>query len=397
MSMEGSELVRLNSRRSILGVQLEGRRIVVALLLSLLLAACSSSPTDPGKPDLVVAGVDLTAVFKAPTAAEIKAISDEWAGRDVSAKDVLVVSTFSRTIGATNVTVKIVSHNVSGYRHYGAVIAPVNKPVGSMPVLVYSHGGDTGENLSLTLTFLPSQLATLVGEFVVVVPSFRSEALTYNGYPYLSNGPPSPWDFDVDDALALLNAAIQVTPSADPTRIGVLGFSRGAGVALLMGIRDPRIKAVVEFFGPTDFFGTYMQKLTAEALEDSLRDLPGLSYLNSTFIQPLKNGAITIPAFRKEIVRRSAVLYADRLPQLQVHHGTADTVVEFSQAQSLRDAMQKIGRGEPEFEFYAYEGGEHDPSTLSGSFDRALAFLERLTTPVLASKESRRVMAQALR
>jgi len=364
--------------------------------LCLLLSACSGSPTGPKPTDNIVEGVNLTQVFKAPSAAEIGAISDEWEARDVSARDVQVMRTSAQTVGATSVTVKIVAHTVGSYRHFGAVIAPLDKPIGSLPILVYSHGGDSGENLSLTLNFLPSQLATLVGEFVVVVPSFRSEPLIYGGHAYVSEGSPSPWDHDVDDALALLNAAIEITPSADPAHIGVLGFSRGAGVGMLMAIRDPRIDAVVEFFGPTDFFGTYMQTLTEEALRDSLRDLPGLNYLNSAFIQPLKNGTITIADFRKEIVRRSAVLFADRLPQLQVHHGTADSTVEFSQAESLRDAMHKVGRGEPEFEFYAYEGGVHDFTTLTGSLDRGVAFLQRLRTPVLASRAPERVMAPAL-
>ncbi len=361
-------------------------RLLTLFLLGAFLHACSGSPTKPSSGDNIVEGVNLTQVFAAPSAAEINAIADEWAGRDVSARDVQVVATRGENIRGTNVTVRIISHTVDGYTHYGAVIAPLNKPIGSLPVLVYSHGGDTGENLSFTLLFIPSQLASLVSKFVVVVPSFRSEPLIYNSHPYVSTGPPSPWDRDVDDALALLNAAIQVTPSADPTHIGVVGFSRGAGVGLLMGIRDPRIDAVVEFFGPTDFFGTYMQELTAEALRDSTRDLPGLSYLNTAFIQPLKRGEITTAAFRKEIVRRSSVLYAGLLPQLQVHHGTADSVVEFSQAESLRDAMQEIGRGAPEFEFYAYEGGTHDFTSLNGSLDRAVSFIERLLIPVVSRR-----------
>jgi dipeptidyl aminopeptidase/acylaminoacyl peptidase len=372
-------------------------RSVFCLLAGVsLLLACSGSPTGPDSQDNIVEGVNLTQVFKAPSAAEIGAILDEWEGRDVSARDVQVMSTSAQTVGGTSVTVRIVAHTVDSYRHYGAVIAPPDKPIGSLPILVYSHGGDSGENLSLTLTFLPSQLATLMGEFVVVVPSFRSEPLVYGGHAYVSEGPPSPWDHDVDDALALLDAAIQVTPSADPTRIGVLGFSRGAGVGMLMAIRDPRIDAVVEFFGPTDFFGTYMQTLTEEALRDSPRDLPGLDHLNSAFIQPLKNGTITIADFRREIVRRSAVLFADHLPQLQVHHGTADSTVEFSQAESLRDTMHRIGQAEPEFEFYAYESGVHDFTTLPGSLDRAVTFLQRLRTPVLASTTRDRVMTRAL-
>lgn len=354
---------------------------------SLVLAACSSSPTGPKATDHIVEGVNLTQVFKAPSAAEVSAILHDWETRDVSARNIRVEGN-SGGIGGRPVgpTVTILSHTVGGIRHFGAVLAQANRPARTVPILVYAHGGDGGENLSLTLSFLPSQLAGLLQDFVVVVPSFRSEPLVFAGNTYVSGGQPSPWDYDVDDALALLNAAISITPSADPARIGVLGFSRGAGVGMLMAIRDPRIDAVVEFFGPADFFGSYIQTLTEDALRGHPRDLPGLNYLNTTFIQPLKERKITIADFRREIVRRSAVLFADHLPQVQVHHGTADSVVEFSQAESLRDAMHSLGRGEPEFEFYSYSGGTHDFTTLRGSLDRAVAFLQRLRTPLLVDR-----------
>ena len=51
-------------------------------------------------------------------------------------------------------------------------------------------------------------------------------------------------------------------------------------------MRDQRIDAVVEFFGPTDFFGEYAREIFEEALEGELRDLPGLEYFNETVIQP---------------------------------------------------------------------------------------------------------------
>lgn len=38
-------------------------------------------------------------------------------------------------------------------------------------------------------------------------------------------------------------------PSSDPARIGLVGFSLGAYLALSLGSQQPRIKAVVDFFG----------------------------------------------------------------------------------------------------------------------------------------------------
>jgi dipeptidyl aminopeptidase/acylaminoacyl peptidase len=219
----------------------------------------------------------------------------------------------------------------------------------------------------------------LESEFVFVAPSFRSEPLIYDGTTYLSEGAPSPWDRDVDDALALLSVTLSgLVPEADPGRVGVIGFSRGANVALLMAERDTRIDLVVEFFGPTDFFGPFAQDVVEEALRGQLRDLPGLDYLNTQFIQPLKRGELTIADVRPELVRRSPVLYAGRLPPLQVHHGTDDEVVPVGEAERLIEVMQGLGRGEPEFEYYIYEGGTHNPLTLSGSLERTRDFAGRL-------------------
>jgi len=187
----------------------------------------------------------------------------------------------------------------------------------------------------VTKLLLPFVLEDDLDDYVFVIPSFRAERLTFGGVNYLSDGPPSPWDRDVDDALALLNVAVATTPEADDTRVGVIGFSRGACVAMLMAERDPRIDVVVEFFGPTDFFGPFVQEVTREALLGTLRDLPGLAYLNNTLIQPLKNGDLTIDEVRLEMVRRSPVYFAELLPQLQVHHGTADNTVPVGEAERL--------------------------------------------------------------
>jgi hypothetical protein len=145
-----------------------------------------------------------------------------------------------------------------------------------------------------------------------------------------------------------------------------------------MAIRDPRIDVVVEFFGPTDFFGPFVQEVVEEALLGTPRDLPGLAYLDQRFIQPLKDGQLAIGDVRLELVRRSPVYYAQQLPQLQVHHGTADAVVPVGEAERLIEVMSALGRGAPGFEAYLYPDGEHDPLTLDGSIERTLEFLGRL-------------------
>ena len=356
------------------------RSKVLVLWLLVGGVACSDGATDPT--DSTVGGVDLDVLFAPPTQAEIDAVAADWATRSLAAVDVVVERDSVVLVDGVRVRVRVVTHVVDGFRHVGAVLS-ADSAAGPAPVVVYAHGGDSGVRVEDVLLQF-----SLAGDdarrFVWVVPSFRSESLEFAGVTYTSQGSESPWDRDVDDALALLDVALGVESSADPGSVGVLGFSRGAGVGLLMAVRDPRIDRVVDFFGPTDFFGEYSRDIVAEALGGEVRDLPGLEYLDQTWITPLSRGETSIAEARLELVRRSVVLYAQDLPAVQVHHGTADAVVDVSQARSLMDAMAAIGRGEPGFQAYLYDGGVHNPLTLLGSFGRTTDFLVALLpTPVV--------------
>jgi dipeptidyl aminopeptidase/acylaminoacyl peptidase len=145
-----------------------------------------------------------------------------------------------------------------------------------------------------------------------------------------------------------------------------------------MAIRAPRIDVVVEFFGPTDFFGPFVQQVAEEVLLGQPPGLPGVDWLDQALLQPLKNGQLTIDDVRPEILRRSPVYFADRLPDVQVHHGTADTTVPVGEGERLIEVMGALGRGPPEFEGYIYPGAGHDPLSMPLSIPRAVAFLARL-------------------
>lgn len=342
----------------------------VLVLLAAVVSACQSLGTEP-----VATGVDLDALFRPATAAEIAAVEAEWRTRDVSAREIVEEGASALALAGGPGTVRVFSHEVDGHRHYGATIVPAGAAPGSLPVVVIAHSGETGVDVH----GVAARLA-LMGErargFAYVVPSFRAEPLVANGTVYRSGGAPSPWDRDVDDALAFLQVALERTPEADPERIGALGTSRGATVALLMAVRDPRIALVSEMAGPTDLFDPWMRELTEEALRGEGRPLVGFHVIDQRFIQPLARGAITPARFRLELVRRSPVLWASRLPAVQLHHGTADEVVPVSQARHFIDALARLDRTVQMDEFHLYEGTGHD--TLRFSHPLTAAFLERL-------------------
>ena len=364
---------------------------VAALALSLHLTACDTANTS----DEYVSGVNLTKLFAEPTVEESTVIRADWAGRNTSAQGVAVVADFTYTAAASPsgpfipYSVRIVSHNVptmtgGTIKHYGAIMVPAGL-TGKAAVMVYNHGGDSGTSLAEAGFFaaaLTPKIGTANKPIIWVVPSFRDEPLSWgpNGVPgtsvtanvtMKSDGPASPWDYDVDDALALVNVAIQQYPAlVDTDKIGAMGVSRGGAVALLMGVRDDRVKRVLDMFGPTDFLGAYVRDVTVRALNGETVALPGFDVLNASLIQPLKTGTLSNAQVRNQIVRRSAVYFKDKLTEpIQIQHGSADPTVAVSQADRLAGALGATAQTSfaggtlPQYSFFRWPGGVHSPAS----------------------------------
>ena len=319
---------------------------------------------------------ELAALFAPPTAAEITAVRADWAGRDISPAGVTVELTEAYPLLGSPATLRVVSHLVGEVRHYGAIVVPDSAAPASLPILMYLHGGDNGVDVD-DVRFLAFALGELRDSFVYVVPSFRSEPLEHGDREWISTGPGGHWDYDVDDALALLNVALELTPEARSEGLSLLGGSRGGGVALLAGIRDERVENIISLFGPTDFFDDWVQRIVREAVMGFPRELTGVTHLDSTVVTPYFRRQLTVVNARLELVRRSAVLFAEDLPAVQLHHGDIDETVAVSQAHSMIRVMEALGREPPEFEAFIYDGAGHEVFDLSGAIPRAVEFLRR--------------------
>ena len=174
--------------------------------------------------------------------------------------------------------------------------------------------------------------------------------------------------------MALLGAVLAMFREADSSRVAVTGHSRGGGVALLMGIRDPRVKAVVSFAAPTDLFLPQVRTIAERGLRLPLPRLPGANYLADSVLFALRDGRTTVQRARIELLRRSPAWFAHRLPPTQVHHGWNDDKVPYVHGQRLQ--MASHGRSGVR-EFHGYPRGRHRTRTLDGAVTRAEAFLNR--------------------
>ncbi len=267
---------------------------------------------------------------------------------------------------------------VDGQRHYGALRFPQNYVAGgNYPVMVLCHGGLAGvlsDETDNLFSLFPGQC--IEDEAFILIPSFRGEDLITPFAGTFSSGGNTSWaDRDVDDTRALLSAALQAYPEMDEARIAAYGISRGGAVALLLSIRDSRIRRVIDIFGFTD-----LSLPSVRARVDGIQnfgDTPmGIGRVTwESCVQPWLVGAFTLEQARLAWIRRSPCYFAEDVPPIQAHHGLSDTQVDSSHTTALLGALAQAGFTSPDVEGFFYPGGMHGLSSLPGHGDRVEPFL----------------------
>lgn len=328
----------------------------------------------------------LNDLFKLPTPREIETARQRWAERDLSPAEPKEVMRANIRLGNNDVVVRIVSHRVHGFLHYGAVISPLQAGKGSCPVIVEAKGVswnyfplDVNRGLSI-----PAILGSDMANTVIVVPSFRGEKMIFNGQEFVSEGDRTDnWDGATDDALALLNVALRTTAEADSVRVYAFGRSRGGSVAMLAAIRDRRIKGVVEWAGPADWFdcmseqGWTQQELVEEGLRIHAKPYETAGQFIERFLLKAIDGTWNLTATRLKMIASSPLYFTFSLPVLQIHHGVEDYNVPIANARALADSLKKSKSGKQGREAYFYEGFGHD-TDVETARERSHRFLKEM-------------------
>lgn len=321
------------------------------------------------RPSLIAEGINLDALFSPPCPDELAAVRADWAARDIAPHNVVLTGPWTEAGGARRY---IVRHRLDGgaVTHYGAVRIPAGVPGQKFPVLLICHGGQGGGSDADFIEEAPLNAA------IQVVPSYRSEPLVIKQGPfqgtYWSTGAPSVQDRDADDALALLNCALQAFPEARANNVAIQGTSRGANVALRCAIRRPGTRGVVDFFGATDFMADYQEDAFLSALTVPGYLAPNIEIRKNidNVLDPLAAGTLMLSEARLLLIRQSPLYFAESLPSCLAQHGDSDDVVYVDNSRKLNARLtsppaSRSAFTSPSFEYYEYPGGEHSVGTLT--------------------------------
>ena len=270
--------------------------------------------------------------------ADLVRIVSDWRARDPVASGWTVVASQSETGG----TLSLVRFSVDGVSQGGLVWMPSSS--GKHPVVMFGHPDDQGIDGDF-ISLLGDLLGTLNSQVAIVAPAYRGEEASLGEDTVQSDAAEqSPWDRDVDDGLAMLQAALDQYPQADASRIAAVGYSRGAGVSLISAFRDARIQSVFEIAGPTDFFAPSIQRVAMGLMAGRSYSLPGLDYIDTEYLQPFKNTTISADSLRRVLLERSPARWAlsGLLPSTEAVHGTADSTVSPDQSAALKAADSRV-------------------------------------------------------
>lgn len=323
--------------------------------------------------EVVQEGVDMLKLCAPPLDFEVTKLKNEFSGRSPVEQDYELVA--QQTDG--EMTWTIVSHTVDNLTHYGVLRIPPSQGDGLTPVLLLCHPGVNGASI-WGLSWLANVVDddTVLDQFLVVQPSFRGEPVYGDTMgSFKSEGQLHLYDRDADDALALLDCALNHYPQARPSEVLATGWSRGAQVAMRAAERDTRIGGVIEFAGWTDEWTTSGQAYAYYALPElDGPPQPGdLMYAYDNQLWLLKIGASDLWDMREVMLRMSVNYCADDLPRIQLHYGELDTGVPIGQGLSLAAWLEWLPG--TEYEFYSYPEGDHSVTSMTGAGPRAREFL----------------------
>lgn len=230
---------------------------------------------------------------------------------------------------------------------------PAGRSEAATKVAVLIHGGAwaTGDKADVLMVSAINELRARMPQYAVISINYRLAGFSGNLFPTQ--------ELDTKAAIEFIYAKHSEYSYSD--KIVLLGASAGAHLALLQAYKytTPKIRAVVDFFGPTDLVQMY---------NDPAAQSPpsGISFLlNGTPSQQPAQYSSSSPIN----------FVSAQVPPTQIFHGSADDVVKPQQSAALSAALQTTGVVK-EYNLYPGEGHGFGTSANADAFNKVKLFLD---------------------
>ena len=225
-----------------------------------------------------------------------------------------------------------------GLRVVGFVVKPA-KVESRLPVILFNRGGglEYGNITKENLVYFSSLAAR---GYVLIASQYRG-----------SDGGEGREEFggrDVNDVLNLIPLAKSL-PFTDPSKIGMLGFSRGGMMTYLAIKEGAPVRAAAVVGGLSDLV-QFFQEPGKDNMKRVIRQLVGPD----------------IEGFKK----RSAFEWPEKINvPLLILHGGEDRVVDVSQAKNLAEKLKEFGKPH---QLVIFPKGDHGINNLRSQRDRII-------------------------
>jgi acetyl esterase/lipase len=231
------------------------------------------------------------------------------------------------------------------------VYLPEGRTAATTKSIILIHGGGWNGGSK-------SEFAEYIDSFKRRMPGYAIFNLNYR---LVNGGNLFPaQETDIKDAVDFI-AENAVEYAIDENSLVLLGASAGGHLALLQAYKynTPKIKAVIDFFGPSDLIAMY-RRPWHPLVPYALQMITG-----------------TTPDLDAGIYEKSSPVnfVSTRSAPTLIFHGGNDTIVDVSQSKALKNKLDRAGVVN---ELVVYPGERHGwrGNTLRNSFDRIESFLK---------------------
>ncbi len=231
------------------------------------------------------------------------------------------------------------------------IYLPANRSAAITKSLILIHGGGWNSGSRHNITSYIDSFKKRIPEYAI----FNVDYTLVNAHVTLSV-----LENDIKEAVDFISAHAPQY-KINPGKLVLLGISAGAHLALLQAYKydEPKIAAVIDFFGPTDLISMYTKPWHAmipHLLEALLEGSPGTNHYAYKNASP------------------SSFINAETPPTL-ILHGNQDFIVDISQSKSLHEKLLSaavISHLEINNAGHGWFG-----TPLSNSFDKIATFLKQ--------------------